>query len=961
MPWPRWSKSAVARHFLIVSNGVYFANCYGLELILSEPPAFLVKAYETGLKAHDGQKRKSGEPYFTHPVAVATYLVSIGADADTVMAALLHDTVEDTNLTLDDVKREFGMTVARMVDGVTKLMENEIDTLPTLDQKIETLRKMFNLMNEDVRIMIIKLADRLHNMQTLSYRKPESQRTVAKETLDIYAKIADRLCMRDLRDELEQLCYSVLEPEIHGAIMILSEKNRLLSQNEVEFMEQKIRESFPQTAADIVYEKKSWEKMRLQQKLQQGSIGHPSLINLSFRCDSIEDCYRMLGVVHSLWPRESRTFDDFINIPIINGYKGLHSTVILPDGVRVRCKFRTHEMEEYAHIGIASKCFQIEQKDGGMLSYLPWTQRISNISEETKNRSSEFWETLQSDILSESLILYGVGSRSVLIPKGATALDGVFYLYPSEAIHVTSIRVNGEHVPLSHTLENGVLLEVSTSQSSTITREWLYCVQTGLSISVIRAALSESEHGDLASVGRNLLQQALTAQGGGYVEEFNINLIQQSFLSLGYHSEREGYIAIAERHLEPTEVASHFLHIRQGQGKKATEQKEECRFTFSVSRDVESLRNLLSVYERYNVSMKDIRLKLSFGPVLRMSVNINLSPDEQESYRHELMISGAYDIAVKHQARTEFALMFIVIVFWALNPVWAKYYLTQGMPPLLLVSLRSVLFFGFSTILFLFWRYQRSNTYSPIPKITKIALLPAISTTVHSLLTYLSVSLLAPSVHLTVLRFNILLLPIIHLWRNKDINKKLQMIISGISTLILLAFFFAPGIPPMGMFFAILTLISYICYSLITEKTLQQQRIGLRYPHFLFHLSLISALTGLALSPLTIDLLPLWLPHLGSIAFYVLFCVFIPHTCFHIVLQRTKFRHVTSMSLLEVPLAMLMEFALLGLFLSYTTYTLITVVLLTALILPQMVSARSMSNILSFFGFNKHSHDGRAA
>jgi len=912
-----------------------------LRRFTSDEQLLIQKAFESGKKAHEGQKRKSGEPYFTHPTAVAEYLIDIGADVETVIAALLHDTVEDTNLTLDAVNAEFGPVVARMVDGVTKLSAAEMDELPTLDQKIETLRKMFTLMQEDARIMMIKLMDRLHNMQTISYRKPESQKLVAKETLDIYVKIADRLCMRDLRNELEYLCYAILEPETHESIKLLKEKNRLLGENELELIRQKIADAHPDMATELSYEKKSWENLHLQYELQKGSINHPAVINIVFRCSTVEDCYKMLGIIHILWPRESRTFDDFINIPVINGYKGIHTTIIVGSCIRMRCKIRTYEMDEYAHNGIATKCFGAKAE--GILSYLPWTQHIQSLSDDTKNRSSEFWESLQSDILSESMLLYGIGNKSSLIPKGSTALDGVFYLYPEDAIYISSIRVNGKAIPFSQKLENGVLLEITKSHKRTINREWLYRVQTGLSIGIIRAALAEDKNWDLESTGKDLLQEALTHQKGGYLEEFDQKLIDQCFFSFGYRSTHDAYVAIANRHLEPVEVVSQLFHLRNKQNKKGlTQQKEHCRFTFDVDRDVESLRNLLSVYDTYNVSMKDIRLMLSFGSTLRMRVSITLTPDEQESYRQELIMAGARDVTVDQRTRSDLILMFVVVVCWALNPVWAKYYLTQGMSPMLLVSLRSFLFFFFSSILFLVWKYRRGNVYSPIPHITRISLVPAISTFIHSLLTYLSVSLLVPSVHLTVLRFNILLLPVIHLWKNKDSNKRPQLLITGLCLLIIIAFLFAPGIPRLGLLFAMLTLISYLSYSLITEKTLQQQRIGLRYPQYLFHLSFISALIGLALSPLLIQQLSLWTDQVGSLALYVLFCVFIPHTCFHIILQRTKFKYFTSISLLEVPLAMAMQFLILGLSLPRVTNMIIIAILGIFLVFPFVGNRRKI-------------------
>jgi GTP pyrophosphokinase len=885
------------------------------------------KAFEMGKEAHSGQTRQSGDAYFTHPVSVAQMLAQMGGDRDTIIAALLHDTVEDTSLTLSDIEREFGPMVAVMIDGATKLGGDDVAERPTLDEKIETLRKMFTLMEKDVRIMVIKLIDRLHNMQTISFRKPEKQKAVAKETLDIYVKIADRLCMRDLRDELEQLCYEVLEPEKTALLLEVRRKNSDLAQEKIKEIEHTIMEKYPDTDLEAEFEKKSFGRLRIQLEIEQESGDKQPEVNIVFKCKDVDCCYRMLGIVHQLWPREAMTFDDFINLPVINGYKGLHTTVIMNDGTRIRCKIRTHEMDKYAHAGITTQCFDSEVH--GLLDYLPWVKRISPLASDTKDKSSEFWETLQSDILGESIIVYGPANQSILVPSTATVLDAALYLFPEKAFHLTAIRMNGRQVPLSQQIEHASRIEIATGEKETVHRDWLYWVQTGLGIAIIREKLSKSSDGNLQEIGKSILQQALTERGAGYVEEFDADLIKQSVYTLGYNSLDDAYVAIAHRHLEPSEVIGAFEQARNRNKKiPLGEKREDCSFMFTVDRDVSSLRKLLNVYDRYNIKMRDIRLRLSRSQTLRMKVKVHMSQSEQEAYRQELIAAGAENVTMTQSTKKEILLMIVVVLMWGLNPVWARYLIDQGITPVTLVSIRSIAFFVFSALLFAVWRYVRGRGYSPIPRATWLALSPALATFVLSLLTYLSISQLSPSTHLTILRFNALLLPIIPLGMMRKKATRSSLVMLGIVAAGMIGFFMLPGISNLGVLFALLSLTCYMCYSLVTERVLNEYKIGARYPYFLFHIGIILGILGLLLLPSMIPTVDQWSGHLGNIVLYAFLCVFIPHTCFHIVLQNVQFRHVTSISLFEVPLAVALEILLLGLILHPFSYGLIGLVLL---------------------------------
>lgn len=874
------------------------------------------KAYEMGRKAHEGQTRQSGEPYFNHPVAVAGIMIDLGADRDSIVAALLHDTVEDTPLTLMDIHDAFGDDVATLVDGATKLMEGE--TGSSTDGKIETLRKIFTYMEKDVRIMVLKLADRLHNMQTLKFRNAEKQRAVAKETLDVYVKIADRLCMRRMRNELADLCYEILEPEVHGRIHELAKENERMAQEKIPMLERKLQEEYPGEKIEMHFKEKSWRRLHIEQALEKQAGARQNSIGVVFLCEDADACYRMLGLLHRAYQREALTFDDFINLPAINGYQALHTTVIMEDGTRIRCKIRTHEMDRYAQLGIATKCF--DSKRIGLLDYLPWTKRISPLADDTKDRSEEFWDTLQSDILSESIIVYGPHS-SALIPEGATALDAALHLFPEEALRLTNIRINGNEASFVQKVERGSLVEIDTAPERTVERGWLYWVQTGIGIATIRTALGNGKGDVLADSGNAILQRALTERGRGYVEEFDPALMLAAAKRLHYASMEAVNVALAQRRLEPAE----FLNAIQQESHRAAddegarEEKRDIVFRFAANRSIDGIRKLLTVYEKFTTQTKGVRIWPGLGNTMHFRVRIALTPDEEIAYQQELTAAGAQKISAYQNDRLAVALMTVVVFCWGLNPVWARLLLSEGMTPASLVSLRSIIFGVFSAALFVGWRALRKVQYAPIPHVSSLAFLPTVATYLLSFFTYASVSLLPPSVHLTILRFNVVLLPLLHLKKTKKVTKAIavQLLVLAFFAVLFLA---SPDIPYIGFPLSIVALVAYIVYSLITEDVLQKNRIGLRYPYFLLHMGMMLAAMGLLFLPWVAMSDPEWMRRIPEVAAYVLVCVFVPHTCFQLILQRTRFLHITSLSLFEVPLGIILETLLLGLILTPYTY-----------------------------------------
>lgn len=405
------------------------------------------QAFALGATMHAGQTRKSGEPYFNHPIAVADMLADLRADPDTIIAALLHDTVEDTPLTLEEIGAKFGAPVAELIDGLTKLSADELS--PQLDEQAESLRKIFRLMQADVRIMVIKLYDRLHNMQTVEFLSEKRKIGLANETLEVYVRIADRLCMQDLRDELEALCLAVLEPQHYPQLSAARLESEQQGQRTILELRRYLQSAHPffSKDVDVLFEQQTWKQLRAQIETEGRTVANNvSDVVAVFACPNVEKCYETLGVLHRAWPRVTLSFEDFINAPSINGYRGLHTTIILPSGTRVRCKIRTHEMHDYARRGVTTLCFT---QKSGVLELLSWTKSISPLADSTEGKSDSFFESLKSEILGESIIVYGPGDESVQLPKGSTALDGMVQLFPDRALKLQTILVNGKEVPFS--------------------------------------------------------------------------------------------------------------------------------------------------------------------------------------------------------------------------------------------------------------------------------------------------------------------------------------------------------------------------------------------------------------------------------------------------------------------------------------------------------------------------------
>ncbi|AHX11872.1 (p)ppGpp synthetase [Dyella jiangningensis] len=476
----------------------------------------VVRAYQVGAVAHEGQARKSGEPYITHPVAVAGILAELGLDAETIIAAILHDTLEDTSLSRTELSGEFGETVAELVDGVTKLDKMRFSSRQEADA--ESFRKMLLAMARDLRVILIKLADRLHNMRTLGAKDAPSRRRIARETLEIYAPIAQRLGMNKFKAELQDLGFRALYPDRYR---VISERIRAALGNRREAMGKietalSTRLAAEHIAVRVVGRIKSpwsiYSKMRSEHKTFAQLM---DVYGFRVVVDSAMSCYMALGAVHSLYKPVDRRFKDFIAIPKANGYQSLHTVLLGPFGAPIEVQIRTAEMDSVAERGVAAHwAYKTDSgpANSAQARAREWLSSLADSQAHTAS-SSEFIENVKIDLFPDEVYLFTPRGDILSLPRNATALDFAYAVHTDVGDHAVAARVDKKLVPLRTRLESGQLVEIITAPSAVPNPAWLESVVTGKARTAIRQYLKHLQHEDAVDFGHRMLDRALDALG----------------------------------------------------------------------------------------------------------------------------------------------------------------------------------------------------------------------------------------------------------------------------------------------------------------------------------------------------------------------------------------------------------------------------------------------------------------
>ena len=472
------------------------------------------RAYYYSEQAHYGQTRRSGEPYVTHPLAVASILARMHMDAQSLMAALLHDVIEDTGVNKEDIGAQFGDEVAELVDGVSKLTHVEFDSVEL--RQAENFQKMTLAMAKDIRVILVKLADRLHNMRTLGVLNREKIKRIAGETLDIYAPIAMRLGMNEVRMEFEDLGLKALYPM---RARRLEAARRSASGNRTQLIDQ-IRDQLGQTlsreglGATVAGREKHLYSIYSKMKAKRKSFSEVMDI-FAFRLivDSVDDCYRALGMVHSLYKPVPGEFKDYIAIPKANGYQSLHTVLKGMHGVPVEIQIRTHEMEDMANNGIAAHWLYKTEETGASMSHTrarEWVQGLLEMQQRAGD-SLEFIENVKIDLFPDEVYVFTPRGDILELPKGSCALDFAYAVHSDIGNHCVAARVTNQLVPLSEPLESGATVEIVTSPTGRPSPSWLNWVVTARARTHIRHFLKDQRREDSLALGRNLLDRALMA------------------------------------------------------------------------------------------------------------------------------------------------------------------------------------------------------------------------------------------------------------------------------------------------------------------------------------------------------------------------------------------------------------------------------------------------------------------
>lgn len=507
------------------------------------------RAYIYSARVHEGQVRLSGEPYLSHPLEVAGILADMKLDAVSVASALLHDVIEDTHTTEENIREMFGPEVAHIVSGVTKLSSLPYDSAQA--REAESIRKMLLAMADDIRVVLIKLADRLHNMRTLQFHKSAGkQRRIAQETLDIYASIAARLGIYWIKNELEDLSFKYILPEDYERIRSLVSKDQVEREEFIETVKRYIKKKMDENHLKCEVLGRYKRYYSIFQKMRKQNLAFEDVYDIiAFRIilETISQCYEALGLLHSLWKPVPNKFKDYIGMPKPNMYQSLHTTVIGPVGERIEIQIRTHEMDQVAKSGIAAHW---SYKEGGKIDKsltktFAWLQTLIENQENIKD-PKEFLENVRIDLFPDEVYVFTPRGEIKSLPRGATPVDFAYMIHSEVGHQCVGAKVNNRMVPLQYKLVTGDVIEITTAKGHRPSKDWLKFVQTIKARSRIRQWIKTQEKDRSVSLGREMCEKAFrkhklnfnilskSEQMGRVVEEFGFKTMDDLIASVGY-------------------------------------------------------------------------------------------------------------------------------------------------------------------------------------------------------------------------------------------------------------------------------------------------------------------------------------------------------------------------------------------------------------------------------------------
>lgn len=490
--------------------------------------AIIIKAHDFAKKMHEGQTRSSGEPYYTHPVEVAQILAEMRLDVTTIVTAILHDTVEDTPATLEDLKREFGKDVADLVNGVSKLTRIESQTQE--GKQAENFRKLLLAMSEDIRVLLVKLSDRLHNMRTMDgIKKIEKRQRIAIETLEIYAPLAERVGVHKIKEELEDLCFEQLQPEaresITNRLSFLRQEGGDVVKAIIEELQKLLKD------ADINASVTGREKTRysIWKKMQRKNVTFEQLSDImAFRIlvDKLEECYLVLGIIHGKYHSVPGRFKDYISTPKPNGYRSIHTTIMGPKRQRIEVQIRTHQMHEEAELGVAAHWAykggtQAKERD---VTKFRWLRELLDILEQ-EQKPEDFWEHTKLELFQDQVFVFTPKGDLIELPNGATPIDFAYAIHSDIGDKCVGAKINGRIAPLNTKLGNGDQVDIITAKTQTPSPTWERFVITGKARSHIRKYIRNQQRDEFITLGKAMIQKIFRQEGYEFNEKAISNVL----------------------------------------------------------------------------------------------------------------------------------------------------------------------------------------------------------------------------------------------------------------------------------------------------------------------------------------------------------------------------------------------------------------------------------------------------
>jgi GTP pyrophosphokinase len=516
--------------------------------------AMINRAYVFSVQKHGSQKRASGDPYFSHPIEVAGILTDFNLDDQTIVTALLHDTIEDTLVTYEEIEQAFGKDVARMVDGVTKL--SKIEAMSENERAAENLRKFLLAMSDDIRVLLVKLADRLHNMRTLHFIKnPDKRRRIARETMDIYAPLAERIGMYDFMREMQLLAFREIEPEAYDSVTKRLEQLKEGGHDKVDRIGAELQLLLAGKGMSVSVSGREKHPFSIWKKMQERHISFEQLTDvMAFRVitATTEDCYRALGIIHQTYKMVPGRFKDYISTPKRNGYQSLHTTVIHQDNARIEVQIRSREMHHDAELGLAAHWAYKQKGDAGD-HHAAWLRDLVEILEQSQD-ADELLEHTRMAMYQDRIFAFTPKGELHQLPKGSTPVDFAYAVHTSLGNQTVGVKVNGRVVPLRTSLENGDQVEILKSEGQEPQPGWLTFAITGKARAAIRRYIRQKQRGEEIKLGEKLYQEIVGRFSPDLAKELGDKALNAALKRLKLEDRASLMVAIATHRVLDSEV-----------------------------------------------------------------------------------------------------------------------------------------------------------------------------------------------------------------------------------------------------------------------------------------------------------------------------------------------------------------------------------------------------------------------